>query len=520
MESPAQHRLDVIESHLLSSSNAEDDSFLRHNLTSSSHFLNRSASKMERCDQGLKWHTVFVNNVSKRIHSKILKELFQSYGVVTDIFIAYRSRRRLSADSTFAFVRFRSKSEADSAVRRADGRIMDGFKIRVFHDNKGAPKLQRSEADRNSNKVWKPSLRDSRSFKEVVRGVQSAVCWSNREDWVSRWFDELELLEGYENKVKIKVWILFTGVPLTVWSEKCFMELGSLWGKVLMIEKDTCNRTRFDIAKILLEVQFASDIPEKVSIVCNGRLYSIKILTKVQEEIRIFIDGSMPNGGAWCSDVVEVGKDPSIEEEHADSIGSEAEFNMVISHALIFQRVIIRTIWWQLVGGSWMLRWKEGVMWSRNCTKVPIFVNDGPNLLFTDDSVELMALNRDVGQVWHTHSLSNNSRLLDIPIEEVSSFRFGGEDLSPNSRGVVMAQSLKTNQDIPKTKDFVFSSSADEGINGVENRSLHNSITPKKKKKSTRRPQLIQVDKRGKGDRGFSARETPADLVVLEKEAI
>ncbi|KAE8679293.1 Long chain acyl-CoA synthetase 7, peroxisomal [Hibiscus syriacus] len=40
MESPAQRRLDVIQSHLLSSSNAEDDSFLRHNLTSSSHFLN------------------------------------------------------------------------------------------------------------------------------------------------------------------------------------------------------------------------------------------------------------------------------------------------------------------------------------------------------------------------------------------------------------------------------------------------------------------------------------------------
>ncbi|XP_039006146.1 uncharacterized protein LOC120133680 [Hibiscus syriacus] len=169
----------------------------------------RRASAVEWHDRVSKWHTVFVNNVSKRIHSETLKETFQAYGVVTDVFIAYRSRRRETVGSTFAFVRFRSKSEADTAVRRADGRIMDGFKIRVFHDNKGAAKS---------------------------RGLR-----------------------------------------------------------------------------------------KKVSIVFNGRLYSIKISTEVQEEIRVFIDGSMAGGSAWCSDAEEAGEFTLIKEEYVDGVGPEAE---------------------------------------------------------------------------------------------------------------------------------------------------------------------------------------------------
>ncbi|XP_038994308.1 uncharacterized protein LOC120118301 [Hibiscus syriacus] len=90
-----------------------------------------------------KYWSIFVNNVSKRIHSSRLKDAFQSYGEVIDVFIAYRSKKRLSAGSTFAFVRFRNKFGANTAVRRADGR--------------------------------RPSLRDSRSYREDLGGVQGDV---------------------------------------------------------------------------------------------------------------------------------------------------------------------------------------------------------------------------------------------------------------------------------------------------------------------------------------------------------
>ncbi|KAE8706948.1 hypothetical protein F3Y22_tig00110387pilonHSYRG00356 [Hibiscus syriacus] len=95
--------------------------------------------------------------------------------------MAGRSRKRLSAGSTFAFVRFSSKNEAISAVRRADGRLMDGYRIRVFHNRALEINNKRSEPGKLVKKVWKPSLRDTRSFKDVlsVRNKEDGLSHGN-----------------------------------------------------------------------------------------------------------------------------------------------------------------------------------------------------------------------------------------------------------------------------------------------------------------------------------------------------
>ncbi|XP_039026252.1 serine/arginine-rich splicing factor SC35-like [Hibiscus syriacus] len=119
--------------------------------------------------------SIFVSNVSKRIHVPTLKDAFQAYGDVQDVFIAYNSRKRLDASSTFAFVRYRKKSKANNAVLRADGRILDGFKIRVFHDKVVDSYYQKGDYQKggqvnNVKKVWKPTIRDARSFKDLLGG--------------------------------------------------------------------------------------------------------------------------------------------------------------------------------------------------------------------------------------------------------------------------------------------------------------------------------------------------------------
>ncbi|XP_039011878.1 polyadenylate-binding protein 5-like [Hibiscus syriacus] len=96
-----------------------------------------------RTDQTSMNFYVFVNNVSKRIHLSSLKEAFMEYGVVSDVFISFRSIRRLYDKSTFAFVRFKSKQKVRVAVRKADGRLMDGFKIKVYHDKSVISKSNR-----------------------------------------------------------------------------------------------------------------------------------------------------------------------------------------------------------------------------------------------------------------------------------------------------------------------------------------------------------------------------------------
>ncbi|GMI93741.1 hypothetical protein HRI_003043400 [Hibiscus trionum] len=81
--------------------------------------------------------TVFINNVSKRIHYATLKEAFNIYGEVLDSYITYRSLARKRSQTTFAFIRFKTQAGAKRAIDKGDGRMMDGFKVRVYPEKTG-----------------------------------------------------------------------------------------------------------------------------------------------------------------------------------------------------------------------------------------------------------------------------------------------------------------------------------------------------------------------------------------------
>ncbi|KAE8701632.1 Guanylate kinase 1 [Hibiscus syriacus] len=485
----------------------------------------RASVVMVRRDQVSKCYIVFVNNVSKRIHRDTLNKAFQAYRAVSDVFIAYRSRRRLTVDSTFAFVRFRSKSEADTAVRRADGRIMNGFKIRVFHDNMGVANNKRSENVKgravevvdhfqHSN----PSGHDNVIHVSIVEGIdpwpmfknakkssnirilEKKVSWRKsclvgkiknmyNEDIilsafsaeglvvkVSVWHELLVVIEFRNENDRLEYWSNREFWVHRCWSEKFFMDLGSLWGKVLLVDEDTCNRLRFDVAKILLEVQYVSDIPDKAFIVYNGRLYSIKISTEVQEETRVFIDGSLAGGGAWRSDAKVAGVGPLIEEEWAAGVASRGHVVTEVEMSVAFEY---------------------------NLHEVPIISNDGPKIQAADDSVGLMVLNREVERLWQAQTLSNSSRLLDIPIKEVSSIRVVDERLLSKSPERYIAQLLMLNQEISKSKLHDLRTSTDVGESVAMNRMGMKSNVPKRKKKSTRKRVKLQNGRRGVTGRGF-----------------
>ncbi|KAK8626189.1 hypothetical protein V6N13_133841 [Hibiscus sabdariffa] len=70
---------------------------------------------------------VFVNYVSKRVHPRSLREAFEEYVKVLDVYVAYNNRRRLGMRSTFTFVRFSIQQEVEVAVNNANNREMDVF---------------------------------------------------------------------------------------------------------------------------------------------------------------------------------------------------------------------------------------------------------------------------------------------------------------------------------------------------------------------------------------------------------
>ncbi|KAL4282967.1 hypothetical protein GQ457_16G007830 [Hibiscus cannabinus] len=343
--------------------------------------------------------SVFIDNVSKRIHRTTLGEAFEEYGKVLDVFVAYHNIKRRSSATTFAFVRFRLKGEAQNAIVKANGRIMDGFRIRVFDAIQGATKREVADGTVKRGDVFRDSIKDSRTYKEVLVGkdharlgahspqcrentieggvkpnaitvrveefspcmnavnksdvvrmfqinkqemewrnyclvgnikamynidiVQDALisdgfqatvcqwygllsvirfpnkeerdrCWNFRGDMLKLWFDELELLEGFEGKRKIKTWVKLIDVPLDIWCTDFFHNIGSRWGTVIEIDEETRLLKRFDEAKFVVQVQRVSCIPDRLSIFINGVLHQIKVETEDFEGDRIFIDGGSP----------------------------------------------------------------------------------------------------------------------------------------------------------------------------------------------------------------------------------
>ncbi|GMJ13842.1 hypothetical protein HRI_005053400 [Hibiscus trionum] len=348
--------------------------------------------------------SVFVDNISKRIHKETLKESLASAGKISDIYVAYNNPKRILNPTTFAFVRFRSEEEGRRAIQENNGRMMDRFKIRMFvasparttprnpknskslgvsknlyafKDKRsfkevllGLGKTTDADCERNSNKVneelgskssserlirvefadgtqdystvapttntikvkksemlWRSKalvgvIKESFNpdlVQEALRseGLQETVCpwfglmvvvrfntvsekqccWGMRKQMLDTWFRELELLEGFEGKRKIKIWLKLIDVPLSIWSIDFFEALGRRWGTVIDIDKETRNMSRFDKARMVLEVQKISVIPRSISVIVNGQVNKILLEVKEYEDDVQFLDGGRPAGG-------------------------------------------------------------------------------------------------------------------------------------------------------------------------------------------------------------------------------
>ncbi|GAV59261.1 RRM_1 domain-containing protein [Cephalotus follicularis] len=98
-------------------------------------------------------YSLLVLNITFRTSADDLFPLFDKYGKVVDVFIP---RDRRTGDSRgFAFVRYKYAEEAQKAVDRLDGRIVDGREIMVQFAKYGpnAEKIQKGRIVESSSKT-------------------------------------------------------------------------------------------------------------------------------------------------------------------------------------------------------------------------------------------------------------------------------------------------------------------------------------------------------------------------------
>ncbi|KAK9000970.1 hypothetical protein V6N11_082764 [Hibiscus sabdariffa] len=81
---------------------------------------------------------------------------------------------------------------------------------------------------------------------------QMAIFWDMKEMLLNSWFTDIDNLDNFMNKKKLRVWVCVQGMPLMAWQETMFTTLGSRWGRVVRLDADTVNKSRLYVARILL----------------------------------------------------------------------------------------------------------------------------------------------------------------------------------------------------------------------------------------------------------------------------
>ncbi|XVF88724.1 hypothetical protein PTKIN_Ptkin19aG0073700 [Pterospermum kingtungense] len=291
-------------------------------------------------------HTVWVNNLSRRVSKGSLWEAFNGYGRVVDVFINYHSRKPY----TYAFVRYIYEEECRRAVqegnrRRIDGRLISikiaafGWKERriegvvLLGSGKVATEIVGSCEKINGDCIEEVSFNVNISDKEMewlqscvfgrlkcsegvgevrkmlldngyscqvcpLGGFSLCIIFNSLEDRLSfldksgviasPLLDDIGLWNDSWRQRKSNVWVILKGVPLQLWNANFFESLANRWGSFICLDENTLHRRKLDEARILVNVESKLKIPSRVSVQIRGRTH--KIIISIDEDAKIKLD--------------------------------------------------------------------------------------------------------------------------------------------------------------------------------------------------------------------------------------
>ncbi|KAI8564159.1 hypothetical protein RHMOL_Rhmol03G0160300 [Rhododendron molle] len=78
------------------------------------------------------------------------------------------------------------------------------------------------------------------------------------------------MLPSKDQPSKIPAWIKILKLPLEFWTAECFSKIASTIGKPLHVDQATAKKLRLDYARICVEIDAGTDLPDDVQITING----------------------------------------------------------------------------------------------------------------------------------------------------------------------------------------------------------------------------------------------------------
>lgn len=119
-----------------------------------------------------KFHTLFIDNLPSNMSNLWLYQIFKNEGSVVDAFVSKKKRK--NNNQSFGFVRFRYASDAENAIKHNNFLEINNIQVtwsKYKHPKAIADKpknMKRQTAPQQNQRIWKPALRDVRSYREVV----------------------------------------------------------------------------------------------------------------------------------------------------------------------------------------------------------------------------------------------------------------------------------------------------------------------------------------------------------------
>lgn len=85
--------------------------------------------------------------------------------------------------------------------------------------------------------------------------------------WLREWFVESHKWEDAKNNpVSRLIWLNCYGIPLHLWNAQTFLNIGKLWGEVVLIAEDILKDLSFSVGKVLISTREVDLINQLVEI--------------------------------------------------------------------------------------------------------------------------------------------------------------------------------------------------------------------------------------------------------------
>ncbi|KAK8482298.1 hypothetical protein V6N11_084144 [Hibiscus sabdariffa] len=126
---------------------------------------------------------------------------------------------------------------------------------------------------------------------QCLEEEQVQIFWDLRQSLMDSWFDDIDTVDNFLAKKKLKIWINIEGLPMAAWHATVIESIASKWGIVISIDADTLERNKFDYAQVLLGVSSITDVPKDATVVLNGDKFFIRMSSSEFEDNRCWING-------------------------------------------------------------------------------------------------------------------------------------------------------------------------------------------------------------------------------------